>query len=63
MKTITHLAHNLELKVVAEGIETEAQLNKIKEIGCEVGQGYLFSKPFPPEQFGKFLSSRGSLEI
>jgi len=56
-ETISHLAHNLELKVVAEGIETEAQLNKIKEIGCDIGQGYLFSKPLPPEQFSQLLSS------
>jgi len=55
-ETITHLAHNLEMKVVAEGIETEAQLNKIKEIGCDIGQGYLFSKPVPAEQFSKLLS-------
>ncbi len=57
-ETITHLAHNLGLKVVAEGIETEAQLNKIKEIGCEIGQGYLFSKPLPPAEFSELLSSR-----
>ncbi len=39
------LAHNLGLKVTAEGIETEAALGQLRELGCDLGQGYLFSGP------------------
>lgn len=49
------LAHSLGLKVVAEGIETEEQLAYLKGIGCEMGQGYLFSRPIPAEQVIDFV--------
>ena len=45
VKTIILLANNLNMEVVAEGIETEKQLEILKSIGCELGQGYLFSRP------------------
>jgi diguanylate cyclase (GGDEF)-like protein/PAS domain S-box-containing protein len=45
--TIT-LAHSLNLEVVAEGIETAAQLDSLRALGCEYGQGYLFARPLSP---------------
>ena len=45
---ITSLAHNLGLKVIAEGVQTPAQLERLRELGCEFGQGYLFSRPLDP---------------
>ena len=45
IKAIINLAHSLNLDVVAEGIETEAQLQVLKSLGCEYGQGYLFAHP------------------
>ena len=45
IKAIINLAHSLGLDVVAEGIETEAQLQVLKSLGCEYGQGYLFAHP------------------
>ncbi len=45
------LAHSMNLSVVAEGIETESARNSLKELKCLYGQGYLFSKPKPGEQF------------
>ena len=45
VRAIITLAHSLGLDVVAEGIETEEQLAQLKDLGCEYGQGYLFSKP------------------
>ncbi len=45
VRTIIALANNLGLKVVAEGIENEAQLQVLRELGCERGQGFLFARP------------------
>ncbi|MGE5775853.1 MAG: putative bifunctional diguanylate cyclase/phosphodiesterase, partial [Chloroflexota bacterium] len=45
VQTILALAHDLGMKVVAEGIETDEQLSKLKSMECEYGQGYLFTKP------------------
>jgi EAL domain-containing protein (putative c-di-GMP-specific phosphodiesterase class I) len=45
VRAIVTLAHNLGLDVTAEGIETPEQLAGLRELGCESGQGYLFSKP------------------
>jgi diguanylate cyclase (GGDEF)-like protein len=45
VKTIIGLAHDLHLEVIAEGIENEGQLQKLKMLNCEYGQGYLFSRP------------------
>ena len=44
-QTIINLAHSLKLDVVAEGVETQAQLEILRSLGCEFGQGYLFSRP------------------
>lgn len=52
---IVNLAHSLEMKVVAEGIETVGQYSQLMELGCEEGQGYFFARPLPPEQAGRFI--------
>ena len=39
------MAHALEIRVVAEGIETERELSEVQESGCELGQGFLFARP------------------
>lgn len=48
-KSIINLAHDLDLVVVAEGIETEEQRQLLADLGCDIGQGYLFSRPVAPE--------------
>ena len=48
---IIAMAHTLNLKVVAEGIETDAQMQFLQTLGCEIGQGYLFDKPISAEAF------------
>ncbi|MGH8640690.1 MAG: putative bifunctional diguanylate cyclase/phosphodiesterase, partial [Burkholderiales bacterium] len=53
------LAHSLRLKVVAEGIETEAQRALLLHATCDEGQGFLFSKPLPSKAFEALLESRG----
>lgn len=50
------LAHNLDLKVVAEGVETEKQLEALRSLGCDHVQGYLFSRPLPAPAFEKLIS-------
>ena len=54
-KAIINLSHNLGLKVVAEGIETEDQLLFLHENGCDIGQGYYFSRPVGPAALLEFL--------
>jgi diguanylate cyclase (GGDEF)-like protein len=49
IRTISTLARNLGMEVIAEGIETEEQYQELKMLGCEYGQGYLFSHPVPSE--------------
>lgn len=48
---IVLMAKKLNFKVICEGVETEQQLNFLNEIGCEFGQGFLFAKPIPVEDF------------
>ncbi|WAM34032.1 putative bifunctional diguanylate cyclase/phosphodiesterase [Caldicellulosiruptor morganii] len=50
-KSLIDLSHILELKVVAEGIENEKQAELLKSFMCDFGQGYLFGKPMPKEEF------------
>ncbi len=50
VNTILALSNQLELTSVAEGIERPQQLQKLKQLGCRFGQGYLFSKPLPPKE-------------
>ena len=56
VQTIIGLAQNFRLNVIAEGVETEAQLTFLKQHGCMAYQGYLFSKPVPIEQFEALLA-------
>jgi diguanylate cyclase (GGDEF)-like protein len=57
VQAIVGLAHNLGMNVVAEGVETAAQLAKLHALQCEYGQGYLFSKPVPTQEAENLLAS------
>jgi PAS domain S-box-containing protein len=57
VRIIVMLAHGLRLKVVAEGVETQAQVDLLKEIGCELAQGYFYSKPAAAETIEQLLSN------
>lgn len=52
---IIHMAHSLELEVVAEGVESEAQLDFLRKHGCDYAQGHLFGDPVTADQFGEVL--------
>lgn len=56
------LAHKLGMKVVAEGVETEAQLKYLLSIGCEKIQGYLISKPLPAGQAEQFIRNHTTMK-
>jgi len=56
VQTIIDLGKNFHLNVIAEGVETEAQVSLLKLYGCMAYQGYLFSKPVPIEQFETLLT-------
>ncbi|MDQ9169872.1 PAS domain S-box protein [Oxalobacteraceae bacterium R-40] len=55
-ETIIMMAHKLGQKVIAEGIETEEQLDFLKRVGCDYGQGYYFSYPVPAERLVRTLA-------
>jgi len=50
VRSIIDLAHNLGVDVVAEGVESQEIWEQLRELGCDAGQGYLFSRPLPPER-------------
>ncbi|MGB7207265.1 MAG: EAL domain-containing protein [Pyrinomonadaceae bacterium] len=58
LQTVISLAKNLKMRVIAEGIETIAQLAVLQNLGCEFGQGYLIAKPKPREETEDLLYKR-----
>ena len=56
VRAIVGLAHNLGLDVIAEGVESAAQLQQLRALGCEYGQGYLFSRPVDGSQAQTLLA-------
>lgn len=67
VQSIVKLAHILAIDVIAEGVETDAQRNKLAGLGCEYGQGYLFSKPVDRPSAEAFIlahfSHAGTVEV
>ena len=55
VELVLDIAKFLQVPVIAEGVETEEQLMLLKERGCDIIQGYYFSKPVPPEDFTQFI--------
>lgn len=58
VRAIVSLAREFGLTVVAEGVESELTLELLEEMGCEIGQGYLFSRPLPFERLEAWLSAQ-----
>lgn len=57
-RTIVVLAHHLEMETIAEGIETQQQLEKMRDFGCELAQGYLFSGAVDVQSAGEFIDKQ-----
>jgi diguanylate cyclase (GGDEF)-like protein len=58
VRTVVDLARHFGLVAVAEGVESELTLNLLEEIGCDVGQGFLFSRPLPYERLEAWLAAQ-----
>ncbi len=58
VRSIIKMAHELNLKVIAEGIETELQMLHLLNLGCEFGQGYLFARPLPINEINKMIAAQ-----
>ncbi|WGV26049.1 EAL domain-containing response regulator [Halotia branconii] len=60
-KALIEMAHNLNMQVIAEGVETEAELSFLRQKSCDAMQGFLFSHPLPAAEFEKFLWNKKHL--
>ena len=58
IEVIIDIADYLNVPVIAEGVETEEQLLALKAMGCDMVQGYYFSKPVPADEFERFMLER-----
>lgn len=63
VRLITDLAHSFNMEVVAEGIEEGAILQKVRDYGVDIGQGYYFAKPMPAVEYKKWLLDYSAREI
>ena len=63
VQTIVMMARSLGLKVIAEGVETELQLEQLKRINCEGAQGYFFAKPMDFESIKAFLNKKQIINV
>ena len=59
VRSTIDLAHNLGLAVIAEGVESESTLNMLREMGCDLAQGYCISRPLPVDDFNRYLQNAG----
>jgi EAL domain-containing protein (putative c-di-GMP-specific phosphodiesterase class I) len=62
VKLILDIARYLNLSAVAEGVETEGQLRLLQGAGCDLVQGFYFSRPLPPQEFERLIQQELSLE-
>jgi EAL domain-containing protein (putative c-di-GMP-specific phosphodiesterase class I) len=60
---IISMAHALGMSVVAEGVETESQLDVLRLLGCDEAQGYLYSRPMPGEAAARFLQKHACVPV
>ena len=61
IRTIVDLANGLDMQVIAEGVETREQVRRLRDLGCNYGQGYLYSRPVPEEEAHDLLTGKRPL--
>ena len=62
VELIIDIARYLSVPIVAEGVETKEQADSLKSLGCDIIQGYYFSKPIPANEFEKFILDRKEMK-
>jgi diguanylate cyclase (GGDEF)-like protein len=63
VRSAIDMGHSLGLKVVAEGIETENIADRLRELRCDVGQGYLYARPMPSQEFCAWLAGKPRVPV
>jgi diguanylate cyclase (GGDEF)-like protein len=63
VRSAIDMGHSLGLKVVAEGIETKAAAGRLQEFRCDIGQGYLYARPMPLEEFSAWLVGKERVPV
>lgn len=58
VQAVVHMAHALQLRVVAEGVETDTQASQLRQLGCDELQGFLFARPMPPDALVAWQAER-----
>jgi diguanylate cyclase (GGDEF)-like protein len=56
VRMVIGLAHTLGMKIIAEGVESEEQAEQLRQMGCDLGQGYHFAEPLPAEEVSEYLA-------
>ena len=56
VRMIVELAHTLGMRIIGEGVESEEQAEELREMGCDLGQGFHFAEPLPPREASEFLT-------
>lgn len=62
IRAIISMAHNLRMRVVAEGIETQTQLTRMESLHCDVVQGFFLGRPVPAEEIIEFEQQRQAID-
>jgi EAL domain-containing protein (putative c-di-GMP-specific phosphodiesterase class I) len=60
VEAMIQLAHRLGLTVTAECVETSAQASRLRRIGCDTGQGWLYSRPVPPDRISELMAGQAA---
>jgi len=63
VKSMLQLSHNMGMKTIAEGVETAEQAHQLKDMGCEIAQGYHFARPMPEGDVITFIRAQAPFEI
>ena len=62
VEDVISMANHLSITSLTEGVETEYQYSKLREMGCQLYQGFYFAKPMPVEEFEQYLSSNSRFQ-